>query len=275
MMKYIFTFVLFTLLLSAQDDVVKTYYENNNIKSEISFENGIRNGKTLFYHEDGTIKTEMEYENGRVTGTVNYFFENGSLRESFFIEDGRRIGPTFVYNEEGELIEDNNYEYGKLVKPQERYIPEPIDVTEKVDKTEVKEAPKQSQPVRKKTDDLDLPPAVDDLRLEDDPAFYSTVEIEPEPVGGMEYIINRLYYPPDARKKKIEGVIKVRVFIDRYGEVLRTEVVEGLGYGLDESAEIAIYYTRFKPGILRGKPVNVQMIIPIEFNLEEYLNRSY
>lgn len=274
-MKIILIFLVSLASVIAQNDIVKTYYDNNNVMTEITFENGIRNGKAVFYYEDGTIKTEMEYENGRVIGNVNHYFDNGNLRESFFIEDGRRIGPTFIFNEEGELIEDHNYEYGKLVRPQERFIPESIASTD----TEIKEVekvePKQTQQVRRRNDDLNLPPAVDDLRLEDDPAFYATVEIEPEPVGGMEYIINRLYYPPDARKKKIEGVVKVRAFIDRYGEVLRTEVIEGLGYGLDESAEIAIYYTRFKPGILRGKPVNVQMIIPIEFNLEEYLNRSY
>ena len=61
----------------------------------------------------------------------------------------------------------------------------------------------------------------------------------------------------------------IRAFIDGDGEVLNAEVVEGIGYGCDESARLAVYYHRFKPGLQRGQRIKVQMDIPIEFKLEK------
>ena len=57
--------------------------------------------------------------------------------------------------------------------------------------------------------------------------------------------------------------------IDRDGEVLDAQVIEGIGYGCDEAARLAVFYHRFKPGLIRGEKVKVQMEISIEFKLEE------
>jgi len=89
----------------------------------------------------------------------------------------------------------------------------------------------------------------------------------PEPAGGMNTILNKLVYPESAKKDKIQGVVKIRAYIDQYGEVTHDEVVQGIGHGCDEAAKIAVYYTMFKPGLIKGKPVKVQMVIPVEFKL--------
>ncbi len=114
---------------------------------------------------------------------------------------------------------------------------------------------------------MELPPAVDDKIMEDDPAYYLSVEIMPEPVGGTNAIQRKVRYPEQAREDGIEGTVKVKAFIDKFGEVTKAEVVDSLGYGCDEAARIAVFYTKFKPGLQRGKPVRVQMTIPVNFTM--------
>ncbi|MCH6574049.1 MAG: energy transducer TonB, partial [Bacteroidetes bacterium] len=67
----------------------------------------------------------------------------------------------------------------------------------------------------------------------------------------------------------IEGAVLIRVFIDRDGEVLDAQILKGIGYGCDESARIAVFYHRFKPGLQKGQRVKIQMDIPVEFKLDK------
>ena len=83
----------------------------------------------------------------------------------------------------------------------------------------------------------------------------------------MQAIYNKLSYPKQAIENNIQGTVIIRAFIDRDGEVLDAQVIKGIGYGCDESAKLAIFYHRFKPGLQRGQRVKVQMDIPIEFKL--------
>ena len=91
----------------------------------------------------------------------------------------------------------------------------------------------------------------------------------PEPIGGMNAIYKKIGYPEEAKDNKIEGVVKILTSIDRDGEVLDAQVLEGIGYGCDEAARLAIFYHRFKPGLIKGQRVKVQMEIPIEFKLDK------
>ena len=95
------------------------------------------------------------------------------------------------------------------------------------------------------------------------------VEVMPDPIGGMNTIYKKLVYPNEAIENKIEGTVKIQVFIEKNGEVSSAQVVEGIGYGCDENARLSVYYTRFKPGLQKGKRIKVQMIIPIEFKLDQ------
>jgi TonB family protein len=89
----------------------------------------------------------------------------------------------------------------------------------------------------------------------------------PEPIGGMSAIYKKIIYPENAKENNIEGVVKILTFIDRDGEVLDAQVVEGVGHGCDEAARLAVFYHRFKPGMIKGQRVKVQMEIPVEFKL--------
>ena len=59
-------------------------------------------------------------------------------------------------------------------------------------------------------------------------------------------------YTDEARSKKIEGDVLLQVVFTAGGDIQIQRVVQGLGYGLDDSAQAAAKQIRFKPGRTRG-----------------------
>ena len=100
-----------------------------------------------------------------------------------------------------------------------------------------------------------------------DTLFLVMVHELPEPVGGIRAIQQNVTYPESARKASIEGTVYVEAFIDKSGNVVRTTVVKGVRADIDEAAQVAVAKTLFKPGQIKGEPVNVRISIPIRFKL--------
>jgi periplasmic protein TonB len=75
-------------------------------------------------------------------------------------------------------------------------------------------------------------------------------------------------YTEEARKARTEGILVLQAIIRRDGTVDSFRVIKGLGYGLDESAinTIATKW-KFKPGTLKGVPVDVLANIEVTFRL--------
>ncbi len=111
------------------------------------------------------------------------------------------------------------------------------------------------------------PPKVEVKREIIDETFYVAVDMMPEPSGGIESIQQKLVYPPDARRDKVEGKVIVKAFVDEAGSVRRAEIVKGIGSGCDEAAIAAIRSSRFRPGKMNGKVVKVQLTIALVFKL--------
>ena len=268
MIRYItIIYILFYLNVSfAQEGLVKSYYDNGKLKSEINFSHNIREGDSKFYYENGNIKEERNYVNGKVEGLVKKYNISGKLEEVFNIEKGRREGPTSLYDSAGVYLSDVNFENGiKVIDTSE----EDNQVAENT-KPEEKNLPENKPAkisVQKNNSSSYLPPTEEE-KLRDDPAYYLSAEVMPEPIGGYDALQKRLFYPATAKQNKIEGIVKVLTFIDKYGDVTKAEVIKGIGYGCDESARITVFYSRFKPGLIKGKPVNVQMVIPVKFQLK-------
>ena len=104
--------------------------------------------------------------------------------------------------------------------------------------------------------------------VEDEPQFFVAVEEMPEPIGGVQAIQKKIIYPDVAKKAGVEGKVFVTAFVDESGNVTNVKLLKGLGAGCDEEAINAVKQTKFKPGRQRGKPVKVQITIPIAFKLQ-------
>ena len=257
-------FLLFTVTNAAQTDSVITYFGNGKIQSIVHVRDEFRDGDAIFYWENGNIKQELSYVNGRVEGLVRNYNQDGILQEMYSIEEGKREGPTSLFDSTGKYIDDIFYEEGILVV--DKIVLDTGEQNKETKNVSVIKSPLQQK--KKKQSGDNLPPVMEEEKnYEDDPAFYKTVEVMPEPFGGMEAIYKKIGYPEEAKDNEIEGVVKILTFIDRDGEVIDAQVIEGIGYGCDEAARLAILYHRFKSGLIKGQRVKVQMEIPIEFKL--------
>lgn len=267
MIKLITIFTISQILILAQNDSLITYYPNGNIESIIYLKNSLREGKAVFFYENGNIKEERNYMNDKVSGIVKLYYPNGNLKEVFNIEDGKREGITSYFDSNGVHIEDVLFERG-LRKGQDYNLVGEYRYEDYLKLLE--EWKRKQEELQNQNSDLVPPALVEQENFEDDPAYFVDVEIMPEPIGGWNSLYNKISYPREARQNKVEGIVKILAFIETNGEVSSASVISGIGYGCDENARLAVYYTRFKPGILKGKPVKVQMEIPIEFSLSKF-----
>jgi TonB family protein len=261
----IISIFVITIEVTAQQDSVVAYYDNGKIESIVHLRDQVRDGDAKFYWENGNLKEELTYANGRVEGLVRRYSQQGVLKEMFTIEAGRREGPTSLFDSTGKYVDDIYYEEGVLVV--DKIV---LDSGFKKKKSDEVVLTKTTTTEKEQNTDDPLPPKIEEEKnYENDSVFYKSVEVLPEPYGGMKAIYKKIGYPKEALEEKVEGVVKILAFVDRDGEVLDAQVVEGIGYGCDEAAKLAILYHRFKPGLIRGQKVKVQMEIPIEFKLEE------
>lgn len=77
----------------------------------------------------------------------------------------------------------------------------------------------------------------------------------------------RPVYTQEALEKKIEGEVLLQVVFTASGQVEVQRVVQGLGYGLESSAESAAHQIRFRPAQQDGHPVDSAAIVHIVFEL--------
>lgn len=264
-----FCLLLFTGVLHAQSDTVYTWFEDGTVSSRIILTNGLREGEAVFYYPGGRIRESVTYQAGRVEGAVNRYYENGQLKEFFNIQKGKLEGPKTAFDSTGKIIYDYFYSEGVRQKDEPVYIAEEPSVTEDEVTIPVLKEGTVIPPVRQiETRPVHNTPSLThrfNLVAEDDPAFFLTADVPPEPVGGIYAIQNKRVYPESAKKKGITGTVEVRVLIDRNGEAVHAEVIKGIGGGCDEAAQIAVYYARYLPARINEKPVNSLMIIPVEF----------
>lgn len=136
---------------------------------------------------------------------------------------------------------------------------------EKVSEFEVPNESSSSVSGEVKVEEPKAEPKKEEKKVEE--PYLVSVDMMPEPFGGMKEIQRLLIYPKAARNEQIEGKVFVKAFINSQGSVTRAEIVKGLGYGCDEEAIRIIRMTSFRPGKQNGRYVNVQMTIPILFSL--------
>jgi TonB family protein len=91
----------------------------------------------------------------------------------------------------------------------------------------------------------------------------TAVDTRPIPLN-----LPRPNYTEEARRNKIQGVVRVRVLIGPDGRVRQVRLVGGgLPDGLNEEAIRAAYQMRFRAAMKDGQPVAFWQAVDIEFNL--------
>jgi TonB family protein len=79
------------------------------------------------------------------------------------------------------------------------------------------------------------------------PVSVAALKRMPRPLPGQDFTTTD--YPAEAKRRRIEGEVKVRLTIDATGAVTRAALVSGLGFGLDEQALRLGRALRFEPAL--------------------------
>lgn len=119
--------------------------------------------------------------------------------------------------------------------------------------------------------EVTLPPPLDNQRrivIEEEEKVHIAVEKNPEIIGGLEALTSKLYYSEIAKRIGVEGKVVVTIIVDKEGNVVDVQIVKPLHSDLDQIAVKAVRELKFYPGIQNGKPVKVQISIPIQFKLK-------
>jgi len=78
-------------------------------------------------------------------------------------------------------------------------------------------------------------------------------------------------YPKLGLKYKIQGYVTLEATLTREGEIIDISVIRGLGkskFGFEEAASEALKKWDFIPGRLKNEPVNVRLVLRIDFRLK-------
>lgn len=114
---------------------------------------------------------------------------------------------------------------------------------------------------------------------ESDDEPYTQVDNPPELDGGMQALYSAMTYPEIAQEHNLEGRVVVQFVVDRDGSPSDVSVIDTPETGddvptealdaLEEAAIAAVQQTTFDPGRHEGELVDVQMAVPIRFQLTE------
>jgi protein TonB len=74
-------------------------------------------------------------------------------------------------------------------------------------------------------------------------------------------------FSEEARKAKFMGVVTVNLIVDQKGLPENVHILRGVGMGLDQKAVEAVKQYRFKPAMLGGKPVAVEVNVEVDFKI--------
>jgi protein TonB len=103
------------------------------------------------------------------------------------------------------------------------------------------------------------------------PAPSQESDDTPVALDSVDYLYQEpLRYPPQAKRARAQGVVYLRVIIDRDGHPSEVRVHRSSGHqALDGAACDAVQKFRFRPYRENGVAHNAQVIVPIQFSLTD------
>ncbi|MDD2210774.1 MAG: energy transducer TonB [Candidatus Cloacimonetes bacterium] len=156
----------------------------------------------------------------------------------------------------------------------------PIEEREKIEppETEVEiDIPVMVSDILFGTEEVDMEAYQDILNRLGNITETTTSSLSQEDVGPVKFVpyddppvvIGSIspVYPEFAKRNGVQGTVVLEVEVLKDGSVRNIHVKKSVPGGLDEAAIEAIRKVRFQPGKSSGQPVDVLLIIPVEFKL--------
>ena len=103
---------------SVKNGVWNTYSEiDGSLKSKENFNDGMKNGKCIYYYPGGVIANqEISYKNGLLNGKFSTYDRRGNIKSETNYKENKKDGDMKVYSKRGKLILHVEYKNGVKTK---------------------------------------------------------------------------------------------------------------------------------------------------------------
>ena len=92
---------------------VSALYENGQIKAEVNYKDGKREGLTIGWYKNGQKKSEENYKGGKPDGLVFGWYENGKKKVEGNFKKGKQYGLHVMWYENEQKEFEANFKDGK------------------------------------------------------------------------------------------------------------------------------------------------------------------
>lgn len=96
------------------EGMVKHYYEDGSLASEITYKDKKRHGYAKGYYKGGALQGEFNYENGELHGINKIYHLNGRVYRESPYTNGKIDGIQKLYRKDGSLLAEVPYKEGEL-----------------------------------------------------------------------------------------------------------------------------------------------------------------
>jgi TonB family protein len=87
----------------------------------------------------------------------------------------------------------------------------------------------------------------------------------------IKFMLENIKYPAEAMKNNVQGKVFVKYIVRADGSITDVKILKGIGGGCDEDAVRVIkLMPKWNPGMDKGKPVDVEFVMPINFALDSH-----
>jgi TonB family protein len=239
-----------------------------------------KQGVWTSYYPNGKKKSETPYARGAVTGIYRKWHANGKLLIEMDCRNGATVSQPKIWNDAGKQLKPTDKEYIALL---ESSMP-----------GDVYDDPSRYNAPRRRPDNN--PPVFEEIigeeRINTDGDAMMVME-EPMPAkeqgdqvlmfaeempefpGGTDslrnYLNRMIRYPELAKEAGVQGTVYINFTVEKDGSLTNVNVIKGIkeGMGLNEEAvRVVKGMPNWKPGKMNGRPVRVNMNIPVRFRLD-------
>ncbi|MDX9933286.1 MAG: toxin-antitoxin system YwqK family antitoxin [Bacteroidales bacterium] len=96
--------IIIVLSIASCSSVVEEKYPDGTIKSEVTMENGRKNGPAKYYYPVGKVELSMNYQDDKLEGLYEKFTVKGIRTEMTMYSNGMKNGKSEVFTEDGKIL---------------------------------------------------------------------------------------------------------------------------------------------------------------------------
>jgi len=101
--------------LNRHEGLVKEYYRDGSLRSEVVFKNGLPDDTVRLYYKNGNLRRIAYFKDGKQQGQTLSYYENGTLKAEEYYKDSMLDGHCKFYDANGNLQWEADFKNGIIV----------------------------------------------------------------------------------------------------------------------------------------------------------------